>query len=664
MQFANPGILWALTLLAIPIAIHLFNLRRYKTIYFSDTRFLQDVQKSTKKLRNLKEWLLLVTRLFIITLAVLAFAKPFIPVSENQKSTARVILAIDNSASTTVGNAEMSPFVRAKQRALQVLEALPSGTQIALYATGTAGKTQFKTKENIRQEIERLQPTDGTFDWSGLLNNPANATIYTLTDAQKNNLSLQRMANDSAQWVLLPTINADEAQIKNVAIDSVWLEAPFLMAGQAASLFIRLKNYSAAPTERTLEISTNNLPEITLSAGIAAAGDTVITVALTQLKANFNTIEIAIANDNAAFDNRYHVSFYLPLANRVVALYDTEPSAQIAAVFDDEEFVFSQMAAQNINRTALLEADLIIVYQLNTVSSGLENTLVEAAAQANMLIIPSATAATAVNGLCSRIGVSTFGTLDTTTLASQVRNGNDPFFQNVFSGSLKDAYWPTAKQHFRVKGSSVLPTFPLLALANGDALFTRFSSKQQNYFVLNVPLDASFSDLTRHPIIVPILIKSLLKRSTLNGYNGFVGKDQRFDFLLAQPENDAPARVQLGNYTFIPRQERFDQRLSISTGAALVENGIYHVLRQTDTLGLLAFNAPKKESDLLRYSPADLEAAIQNIGAQNIAVLRAETKTVKSVVRQWQQGIQLWRYALILALLLILVEVILLRFLK
>lgn len=664
IYFGNPGMLWGLSLLAIPIVIHLFNLRRYKTVYFSDISFLQEVQKSTKKQRNIKELLVLIARLLALLFAVLAFAKPYMPVGDANKSAERIIIAIDNSASTTVGNTPLTPFVRAKQQALKVLDAQPPTAQIALYTTGAANGTAFKPASLIRKDIENLQPTDGTFNWSGLLRNARGTSIYAFTDAQQNNLPLQRMANDSAQWVLLPTISEDEARIKNVAVDSVWLNAPFLMAGQSATLGIQLKNYGDEAVSRNVEILTNGLPEITLNISVATDSDTSFTVALTQLKPKFNQVEIRIADDNASFDNALLLSYYVPAANRVVALYDEALNPKVAAIFAGEEFVFNPMTIQQLDRSILLQADLIILQELRTVSSGLENILIEAANNANLLIIPAEKNAQALNALCVKLGLETFGDVDTSKLSSRAVNIDDPFFQNVFRGALTDVYWPTVNAHFPTRGTTALPTFRLLALANGDPLFTRFSANQQNYFMLTTPLGEAYSDLANHPVIVPILLKSLLKRNAINGYTGVVGHTQRFDFLIKDEQSDAAARLQKGTYVQIPRQERIDNRLSISTGTEFTEKGYYHISRSTDTIGVIALNVPKRESDLQRFTPEALREAVTNSGADNINVLSADVKSVETVIRQWQQGIQLWRYVLAISLLLILVEVILLRFLK
>ena len=43
MSFVYPAFLFAASLIAIPVIIHLFNFRRYKTVYFSNVQFLKEV---------------------------------------------------------------------------------------------------------------------------------------------------------------------------------------------------------------------------------------------------------------------------------------------------------------------------------------------------------------------------------------------------------------------------------------------------------------------------------------------------------------------------------------------------------------------------------------------------------------------------------------------
>ena len=77
MQFKHPELLYALFLLVIPIFIHLFQLRRFKKLEFSNLDFLKRVRIKTRKSSQLKKWLLLLTRMAIFSCIILAFSQPF-----------------------------------------------------------------------------------------------------------------------------------------------------------------------------------------------------------------------------------------------------------------------------------------------------------------------------------------------------------------------------------------------------------------------------------------------------------------------------------------------------------------------------------------------------------------------------------------------------------
>jgi len=74
MQFLNAVFLWAGFAVLIPLVIHLFNFRRYKTVYFSDVRFLENLKNITRQRSTLKQILLMVLRMLIIACLVVAFS--------------------------------------------------------------------------------------------------------------------------------------------------------------------------------------------------------------------------------------------------------------------------------------------------------------------------------------------------------------------------------------------------------------------------------------------------------------------------------------------------------------------------------------------------------------------------------------------------------------
>ena len=59
MMVVYPVFLWALFAVTIPIIIHLFNFKKYKKVYFTNVRFLKELQHQSKAKSRLKEILVL-----------------------------------------------------------------------------------------------------------------------------------------------------------------------------------------------------------------------------------------------------------------------------------------------------------------------------------------------------------------------------------------------------------------------------------------------------------------------------------------------------------------------------------------------------------------------------------------------------------------------------
>jgi len=64
--WGRPDILWGLLALAIPIALHLLQLRRFKRVAFSNVSFLKDVKKETQNRHRLRNLAILAMRLLAL----------------------------------------------------------------------------------------------------------------------------------------------------------------------------------------------------------------------------------------------------------------------------------------------------------------------------------------------------------------------------------------------------------------------------------------------------------------------------------------------------------------------------------------------------------------------------------------------------------------------
>ena len=123
MRFEHPHFLFALILLAVPILIHLFSFRRYKTFYFSSIYFLKNIEEETKNVRKLKHLFVLIARLLAFTSLIIAFAQPYIPIKGSAKHTNSVLaIYIDNSFSMSSIGANGSLLSESKEQAKKIIE--------------------------------------------------------------------------------------------------------------------------------------------------------------------------------------------------------------------------------------------------------------------------------------------------------------------------------------------------------------------------------------------------------------------------------------------------------------------------------------------------------------------------------------------------------------
>ena len=106
MILSSPLFLIGLVAIAIPIAVHLFNFRRYRKVYFSNVERLEQLQMETRRQSTLRRLLILAARILAIVFLVLAFARPVVP-SKNgatRVGSNDVSVYIDNSFS--MGNTD------------------------------------------------------------------------------------------------------------------------------------------------------------------------------------------------------------------------------------------------------------------------------------------------------------------------------------------------------------------------------------------------------------------------------------------------------------------------------------------------------------------------------------------------------------------------------
>jgi hypothetical protein len=185
MSFTYPAFLFALSAIAIPIIIHLFNFRKFKTVYFSNVRFLKEIKQETQAKSKLKHLLVLAARILAISFLVFAFAQPFIPV-ENKKiiiGNKAISIFVDNSFSMDAINKSGTLLDEAKKRALEIVSAYKSTDRFQLLTNDFENKHQrLVNKDEFSELLDEIKVS------------PANHTISEIATRQMD--LLQHAGNE------------------------------------------------------------------------------------------------------------------------------------------------------------------------------------------------------------------------------------------------------------------------------------------------------------------------------------------------------------------------------------------------------------------------------------------------------------------------------------
>jgi hypothetical protein len=165
MTWLNPTAFALLATIPVIILLHALRYRRrdvqVSTLFLWE-RVMREAQ-GTLGLRRLVQNLPLLLQILLVLLLTAALAKPTLtsPVAQNKD----IVLVLDVSASMQTRTPQGTRFALAQQRALDILETLPSDKQMAVIAAGRQPQVvAFFTPEKalLRQALSDLQVTDAS----------------------------------------------------------------------------------------------------------------------------------------------------------------------------------------------------------------------------------------------------------------------------------------------------------------------------------------------------------------------------------------------------------------------------------------------------------------------------------------------------------------------
>ena len=417
MTFLNPFVLFGLAAAAIPILLHLLNLRKLKTVEFSTLRFLKELQKTSIRKLKTQQIILLILRTLIVIFSVLAFSRPTVKstlpsIGTHAKSS--IIIVLDNSLSMDITDEDGNRFSKAKKLTSEILGALEEGDEMAFIPLSSLIKNRKRSFSRnfawLKEEIDQcsVNPAtaslnDGLRAAQGLLDASlhVNKEIYILTDLQQQEIhSLEldsiKLFDDKTSVFLLPSSESNNSIDQNISIDTAIFISRVYAKDKPVELQTKLYNSSVSDAKGII-VSVLFNGERGAQRTVDIGAGSYINVSLQGIPHTTGLIkgEIQIENDVLESDNHRYFSFIISSAPKVALIGNQLETDFISLSIAPHASLLKSYSANQSASVHFEDFDLLI---LATTLSQTEMQRIDAYIQngGSVLFFPSSTESIAV----------------------------------------------------------------------------------------------------------------------------------------------------------------------------------------------------------------------------------------------------------------------------
>ena len=668
MTWLYPNFLFALFALAIPIIIHLFNFRKYKKIDFTNVRFLRQITQETKSGNQLKKYLVLASRLLALTFLVFAFSQPVL-ISKNSKIADKKIISliIDNSFSMSNNNLEGPMLESVKNRARAIVNASSKDDEFIIITSDLNGSLLHKTnKQNTLENIDKIKVGSGSKPINTLLEvqerlvKNSNKTVhqYLISDFQKNDLPEKESIQDSSiknYWIKIPS-----TKLKNISIDSCYLNSPIVLPKQAIELKVELSNFSEEEIEGlTVELTIDNKPKGIASANIKPWGKSTVAISFTIDQGGSYQGVIKINNDEINFDDKLYFSLNLKDNFKVINI-SNDNNIYLNSIYENTEgYNYLKFNSGNVQFSEFPSSNLIVFNQIEKVSNGLVSEIKKYITQGGTCILFP-------NKNEPHGGLLQFGSelglnigKDYLTFNGKINylDKEHPVFQDVFEKVPKQTDLPNVIKYLNLPtGNSILK------MSNGSPFINEYKIGNGRIFICSSPINAEFTNFQNHALFVPFLLKlAMLGQHHTNlyyqcGQTEPIGTDIKF-------ENEVKLSIYSNQYSQIPEQKNLDGKLFINTNGEIENAGNYQLknIPTNQDMMSISFNYNRNESDIKTLSDSELQTQADKYNAE---LFNQSADKLSAKVSIENKGQPLWKWCIIFVLLFLLIEILLILFFK
>jgi len=679
IRFLNPQFLFALSLISIPIIIHLFNLRRFKRVLFTNVKFLQELKEETTRLSKIKHLLVLASRILAITFLVLAFAQPIIPLANNSNSKAEKVVSvyIDNSFSMDAITKEGSLLEVAKKKAREITLAFSPSTRFQILTDDfEAVHQRLLSRDEMLIEIDRVKSSPLSKPFSevilrqqeALTQEPNKSKQYFyISDLQKTSIDFTNLKADSSQ---ISIVGLPLQATPNVYIDSCWFETPVLQINKPINLQVKLNNQGNKDLDNIpIRLLINGTQRAVASLSLKAGESAITIMSFSVAQSGWQNTEVQISDLPITFDDKYFLAFEVKEKVNIINLEgNNNVGVYTDALFSrDSFFNFKPFDYTKVDYQELQTADIVLLSELPSFSSGLLDELNKFLNNGgNIVLFPD-----------SGNDKSTYSSLLEGNAFTELNVGENkvekidlkhPLFSDVFDKSKRqdgNMDYPKVSKHFRLAGGSS-NRINLMTLEGGDPFLSEIKKARGSLYVFSVPLSPGFSNLSRHALVVPLLYRMALLSLNQMQFSFVLGEANQIELDKIQMSADETFHLKNERLKtdLIPSHKVFPGGVFVNTNDIVREADVYNLENSGKLIASIAFNYNRKESAMNFYTVDEVKSKADESGMLNLTTFKPENVDLTKTLSQLSDGISLWKYCIVFVLLFLLIEILLLRFWK
>lgn len=528
MSFLYPKMLWGLFAVLIPLLIHFFHSRNIVKVDFSSIFYLTELKNtSIKKLKTIN-WLLTLIRMAIIFTLILMFASPIVKNNSlwiPSKKEALALVFIDNSASMSLEIDGESLLEQSLKKVSKIVSTYSGSVELKVFQTNPQKMIFSKFVKNIDfsdlNEIKINQSYGQDNIWTyvnSILKNvkteSANKECFILSDFSSYPDTLFESGLDDWQFYFFENDKSDE----NISIKSVVSKNQIKLQNQDIDFVIKVENMgndkiNNVPIEITLD--EKRMGQIAASFEEKEVKDFLFRI-LPPRPGILNG-NVSIGSDIFKIDNNQTFEISIPEKFNCKIISNSKKNSKtyeriLNSINGNTSFIeFDVYTLNRFSRIDLSDTDVLIVADaVNFTPRAIESLKRYLKAGGSIIWFSGENygklKAQTISNLSLPKLIETVDLKNKSFLNVKIEDRDNEIFQNLNMRDIRD-YFPKI-----FKYNSLEINFKdkmILSMGKNIPFLLNLDSKLGSIYLFTSPLELSWNDFSLKGILIPVIYRMI-----------------------------------------------------------------------------------------------------------------------------------------------------------